>query len=147
MWVLHNPEVGYIVFNYEGNRSKRGAMSTLKQYQSGYLQTDGYQSYNEIAARPEISRLGCLAHVRRKFFDAQQNDQKRSTNVLKVIQVIYAHEEKSRELTADERKAYRQEHLLLVYQALKTWLQEQSHQITPKSAIREAFNYALSEQR
>ncbi len=145
MWVLHNPEAGYVVFNYEDNRSKRGAMSTLKQYQSGYLQTDGYQSYNEIAARPEISRLGCLAHVRRKFFDAQQNDQKRSNYVLKVIQEIYAHEEKSRELTADERKAYRQEHLLPIYQALKTWLQEQSHQITPKSAIGEAFTYALNQ--
>ncbi len=41
MWVLHNTEAGFVVFVYEDKRSKKGVMSTLKQYQSGYLQTDG----------------------------------------------------------------------------------------------------------
>jgi transposase len=135
MWVVHNPLDGYVVFNYEDNRSAKGARATLKDFRQGYLQTDGYQSYNGIAARPEVHRLGCLAHVRRKFFEAQKNDPVRANHALSVFQQIYAHEQKAKSLSAEDRKAYRKEHVLPIYKGFKYWLDEQMPKVTPKSVI------------
>ena len=145
MWVVHNPETGYVLFNYEDNRSRKGAASTLEHFTKGYLQTDGYASYNQIAARPGVHRLGCLAHVRRKFFEAQGNDPKRAAHALKLIQVAYSYEEQSREMSPEARKVYREVHVLPVYEALKSWLDEESVKILPKSPIGQAFTYAQNQ--
>ena len=38
---------------------------------SGYLQSDGYPAYQSLCAkRPELTAVGCMAHVRRKFDEA-----------------------------------------------------------------------------
>jgi len=146
MWVIHNPLDGYVVFNYQDNRAKKGAeASSLKHFREGYLQTDGWQSYNGIAARKKVQRLGCVAHVRRKFFEAKGNDPKRATHALKVFQEIYAHEEKAKELSAEDRKAYRHEQLLPLYKGFKYWLDEQAPLVTPASPIGKAFTYAQNQ--
>lgn len=36
-------------------------------YRQGYLQTDGYSAYNKVNAK----HLGCWAHERRKFIEAE----------------------------------------------------------------------------
>ena len=33
----------------------------------GFLHSDGYDAYNDL---PNITRVGCLAHLRRKFHEA-----------------------------------------------------------------------------
>ena len=43
----------------------------LGDYQ-GYLQTDDYGSYSKIGSREGVTHLGCMAHARRKFIDAQK---------------------------------------------------------------------------
>jgi transposase len=40
---------------------------------SGYLQTDGYAGYDRaVSGRTDITHVGCFAHGRRKFFEAQK---------------------------------------------------------------------------
>jgi len=34
--------------------------------------TDDYAGYNALAFQPGVERLACMAHVRRKFVDAQK---------------------------------------------------------------------------
>ena len=42
---------------------------------SGIIQCDGYSAYQALVARYEGIRLGgCLAHIRRKFYEARQQE-------------------------------------------------------------------------
>lgn len=145
MWVVRSPQTGQVLFVYEDNRGQKAAQQVLSDFQGGFLQTDGLGSYNSIAARADVERLGCWAHVRRKFFEAQGNDQKRAQYALTQIQQIYDHERKTADYTPEKRKAYREEHLLPLFQTFKDWLDEQCVYVTPKSAIGQAFTYAQNQ--
>ena len=45
------------------------AIDLLGDY-SGYLQVDGYDSYNKVCNDNALIRVGCWAHVIRKFKEA-----------------------------------------------------------------------------
>jgi transposase len=144
MWVVHAPLLRLVVFNYEKGRTAEAAQTLLNNF-AGYLQVDGYDAYDGLAARAGVHRLGCWAHTRRKFFDAQSNDPRRSEHALALIQQIYAHERECHTATVEERKAYRNEHTRPLMDALKNWLDEQSLFVTPKSPIGQAFTYAQNQ--
>jgi transposase len=142
MWVVHNPIDGLVFFNYQNNRAKKGAEATLKHFRGGYLQTDAYQSYNGIAARPQVRRLGCGAHVRRKFYEARSNDPDRAAHGLKFFQAVYAHERQAADMDPAERYNWRLEHVRPLYDEFKSWMDEQALKVTPKSPIGKALGYA-----
>jgi len=145
MWVVHDPIKGYVVFNYESSRSQKAANQTLDKFKGRYLQTDGYSAYNRVVKRKNITRLACLAHVRRKFFDAKTNDASRAEQALKWIQAIYGHERTAKHMTAQERKVYREENLRPVYDQLKEWADEEIIKLPPKSPIAKAIAYMLNQ--
>jgi transposase len=145
MWAVHNPIGGYVLFNYEDNRAVKGAQATLGSFAQGYLQADGYSSYNSIAALPGVQRLGCMAHVRRKFYEARANDARRAEHALGAIQSIYAHERAAKDMEPSSRLAYRRKHTLPIYRGFKYWLDEQACMITTKSPIGKAFTYAQNQ--
>jgi transposase len=135
MWVLRSPATGVVLFCYENNRGTKAANKVLKHFSSGFLQTDGYASYNQIAARPDVQQLACWAHVRRKFFEAQKNDPKRAQQALAMIQKIYHYESIAQEYTPAQRKAYRAEHLRPVFKQFKDWLDQQAIYVTLKAPL------------
>jgi transposase len=141
MWVIVDPITGNVLFNYDKSRSMKAANRVLNTFKKGYLQTDGYASYNEIAARKDVYRLGCLAHVRRKFFDARQSDPKRAEYALAILKKIYDHEREAKNQTDEQRKAYRLIHTATLYQKLKAWIDEQASVVTPKSPMGKAMTY------
>ena len=55
-----------LLYHYTETRAKFHAASFLHGFH-GYLETDGYQGYNNL---PDIKRCSCWAHVRRYFTDA-----------------------------------------------------------------------------
>ena len=93
----------------------------------GYLQTDGYQVYDHFDARKEIRQIHCMAHARRKFSEAVNNDQTIAEYVLGEIQKLYAIERKCREegLLPDEIKTRRQQGSLPILESLGKWMKEQ----------------------
>lgn len=141
MWVVHNPIDGYVLFNYEDSRSANAAEKTLAGFKKGALQTDGYSSYNRITALDDINRLGCLAHTRRKFFDARNSDPKRAEKALGFFKLIYKHDEKAMKLSEEERFNYRLEHMGPIYQRLKDWVDAEALIVTPKSPMGKAMTY------
>ena len=141
MWVVLDVLTGNVVFEYDESRSKQAANRVLADFPGGYLQVDGYASYNGIAARADVCRLGCLAHVRRKFFDARDSDPLRAEYALGVFQAVYRHEEKTRDWDAEERRVYRLEHVAPLYQKLKDWADEQAPAVTPQSPLGKALTY------
>ncbi len=140
MWVVHNVTDGLVCFQYLNTRSGESAQEILESFTEGYLQVDGHDSYNKIAERENVHRLGCMAHARRKFFEAQGNDPQRATYALEFFHKVYELErEETTGMTPDERKVWREENLKPLYEQFKTWVDAQLY--TPKSPIGGAFTY------
>ena len=57
---------GIVLYDYHPGRSGEYAKEFLKGF-IGYVHCDGYSGYN---TPEDIIRVGCYAHLRRKFFDA-----------------------------------------------------------------------------
>lgn len=70
LWVTARwgPEKKVIVFHHARSRSASVAKDLLGDYE-GYLQVDGYPGYDWVHSHAKIRRVGCLAHIRRKFTD------------------------------------------------------------------------------
>lgn len=118
-WVYYSPEEKLVLFDYQKGRSREGPKQLLKDYQ-GYLQTDGYQAYDQFEDREGIVLVGCLAHARRKFEHAKDSDPTRSEQALLLIQQLYTVERQAREqnLNHEQRYQLRQEKSVPVMDAL-----------------------------
>ena len=74
-------------FDWRASRRHAEATTLLKNFK-GVLQADGYAAYDALAAeraQGEITRLGCLAHARRKVFEAQGEDLREAKLLLRFI--------------------------------------------------------------
>lgn len=54
-----------------GSRGGHIPRAELSDY-SGAVQVDGYAAYDYFEEQKDVTLLGCMAHVRRKFTDAQK---------------------------------------------------------------------------
>ena len=95
MWLYYAPEQKMVYFNYRKGRGQNGPKEILKGYE-GYLQVDGYTVYDIIGKDPNIKLAGCLAHVRRKYFDAKKTFPIEANKVLGLIKKIYLLERSTR---------------------------------------------------
>jgi transposase len=144
-WVYNDPVRRLVFFDYRKTRSREGPNDILKNF-SGHLQTDGYESYNNLKNQANIILLACMAHARRYFDKAKDNDAVRAEHALKVIQKLYAIERQARDqgLTYDQIKTLRHEKALPILNQLEAWLKENIYQVLPKSAIGKAISYTLN---
>lgn len=143
-WVYRNPRNKMVVFDYQPGRGKEMPMTVLKDYQ-GILQTDAYGSYDQFEKKG-LKMLACMAHVRRKFFDAQKNRKVESQQALTMIGQLYNIERecRDRELSFEKIKKLRQEKAKPVLDEFYEWLLKQaSEDLLPNSSIGKAVNYAL----
>ncbi len=147
MWAFHAPDIQAVAFNYEPSRSTQAAKQVLDQF-CGTLQVDGYTAYEKIGQRNDIQLIYCMAHTRRKFFEAQQSDPIRANYFLKNVQQLYQLERQARELNldAEKRLSLRQHQAVPILKKLEAWLLEQHADKTllPKNLIRKAIDYTLS---
>ncbi len=143
-WVYRDPQNGLVLFDYRESRSRKGPTEMLKDFK-GYLQSDGYSAYENFD-RGKITLIHCMAHARRYFEQALDNDRQRAQYALKEIQELYSIERFIREnkLTQVERYDVRQESSMPVLTLLHDWLKENIMQVTPHSAIGKAISYSLS---
>src|ERR1700691_1444553 len=142
-WVYHAPEIKMVLFDYRHGRGRDGPREILKDFR-GHLQADGYNAY-EIFDNERITLLHCMAHARRKFEQALDDDKVRAEYVLQEMQKLYAFERKSREenFTQIQRYELRQVESIAVLQSLHEWFKENLRQVLPKSLIGEAIKYSL----
>jgi len=143
-WVYQNSVDKIVLFDYQEGRSREGPVEILKDF-SGYLQTDGYVAYDIFAKRQGITLIHCMAHARRMFNDALDNDEQRATHALKEIQKLYIIERicQEEQLSFEQIKEVRQLKSVRILRDLGLWLQQQYLQVLPKSAIGKAIGYSL----
>jgi transposase len=146
MWVLRStlPTCAAVLFHYEPTRS--GSVPTLLlQDFSGALMADGYPGYNAVCNKNSITRLGCWAHARRKFIEAQKIQPKGKTGKadqgLALIQSLYRIEQTLKNKTTEEKYIIRQQQSQLILDKLKVWLEKSLPQTPPQSPIGKALYY------
>ena len=85
-----------------------------------------------------------MAHARRKFFDAQQNDATRSAKALEYFQHLYAIERtiKEQNLSLDQALIERQKAKPILHE-FHQWMKNEVIQVIPKSPIGLAISYTL----
>jgi len=144
IWVYYDPLRRMVLFDYRKSRSREGPNEILKDFK-GKLQTDGYEAYTIFEKQNGITLLACMAHARRKFKEASDNDKIRAEHMLGLMQDLYAIERKAREadMSHEERYALRQKESLTILREMENWMKENIIQVLPKSAIGKAIAYTL----
>lgn len=105
-----------VVFEFDLSRKKEVAQKLLGSY-SGFVQIDGFASYDLLFGDGSPrTRVGCMAHVMRKFKDllvSTGKDQRAAhpaVKIVKMIKALYAIEDVCRPFDAEARLAHRLEH-------------------------------------
>lgn len=143
-WVYYAPIEGLVLFDYRKSRGREGPDEILKDF-SGFLQTDGYDAYSHFEKKQDITLLACMAHARRYFDKAKDNDLARAEKALKLFQKLYAVERQGREqeLDTEALKSLRQEKAVPVLNDMESWLKDEINKVTPQSGIGKAIAYTL----
>ncbi|RDH42211.1 IS66 family transposase [Zooshikella ganghwensis] len=145
MWLLlttgHQPVVYY---HYHSRRHADVPEQLLGDYH-GAVMVDGYDGYQSICQKNQLTRLGCWAHARRKFIEAQKSQPKgkagKADQALAYIQKLYAIERQVKDKTVDERLKIRQTQAKPIIDKLKSWLNKTLQHTPPKMALGKAVHY------
>jgi transposase len=113
---------------------------------STHVQVDDYKGYGSVIngriVVPTERRLGCMMHVRRRFFEALKLGDKRAAHAVEWIKAIYKVEDAARGKPPDERHAMRQQHSLPVLDAFDAWVDERDTTLGKTGKLAEAVRYA-----
>lgn len=146
-WILAVPGAD-VVFEFHPGRGKEEAQKVLGSFK-GYLQRDGYGVYGSvIQGRPdELVAVGCLAHARRYFINAMDDQPEQARWFVEQIGQLYRIERHARTLAMPppDRLQLRQELAPPIWNAIKERLDLLQPRLLPQSPLGKAANYTLRE--
>src|ERR1035438_1294213 len=145
LWVISRPG-GDVVFDWRLSRRHGELTSLLTEDYRGILQSDGYEAYASYAAdRPAVAWVGCWAHARRKYFEAQAESPKAVRVVLRLIARLYRLEREwdEQEIGLLERAPLRARHFARSLKWLHALALQLQGKMRPKSLLGKASNYLL----
>lgn len=143
-WVYQDSIRKLVIFDYPEGRNKEGPTQMLSSFK-GTIQTDGYLTYDSIAEKNGITLIHCMAHAKRYFVDALDNDSERAEYAMDKIQQLYAIEQQCTEqqFTDAHRAAIRMKQSKNILKELGEWMKLQYPQVLPKSPIGQALAYSI----
>lgn len=146
--VVSRPD-DHIIFTWSKTRSHKDVTTHLKGFK-GLLQSDGYGAYENFAQdNKEIESLGCMAHCRRKFVEAEPYNPRESLIVIKLMQRLYHVEKLIRQsepkLSETEVCELRQRFSKNTLNRLKRVFEIIQRRNLPQDPVRKAANYALNQ--
>jgi len=152
IWVQRGGPPGQpvILFHYTTSKAARVAEPLLEAY-AGFVQVDGNSTYETLAkAHPGIRLVGCMAHARRKFFEANQAQSKkgrtgRAQKGLSLIQKLYGIERVIKDKPAQEKQSIREERAAPLLEDLHTWALRSIDEVPPSSLTGKALHYLLEQ--
>ena len=146
MWLMASfGQQPITLFHYASGRSQQIPLEQLEGTQTQALMVDGYNGYQQACTDYEITRLGCWAHARRKFVDAQKLQTKGKTGkadqALAFIQKLYVIEKKIKDKPSDERYSIREQQAKPIIDKIKVWMEKSLPKVPPKTALGKALHY------
>ena len=145
MWLVASfSQQPVVLFHYAPTR-RRDVVTHLLDEDVSALMVDGYEGYQQACNEYQITRLGCMAHARRKFVDAQKLQPKGKTGkadqAIAFIQTLYRIESAIKHLSPEEKHQKRQEEAVPVINKIDRWLQKSLPNVPPKTKLGEALSY------
>jgi len=154
-WVYLDPLRGTVYYDWQLSRGHECLGEILGIDESrgtarfgGIIQCDGYAAYTAFASRYGGIRLGaCLAHIRRKFWEARKEAPETVLPILLDIQRLYVIEAQLRQSQAPPecRRLIRLARARPIVEGLKTAIVERRSRHLPRSLMGEALDYALAQ--
>lgn len=150
MWVTvcSDQDRKIVLYNYSQTRREEIPLSLLEGFK-GVLQTDGYAGYNKAVKEYSLYHAGCLAHARRKFFEAAAitKGEGNADRALKIIQKIYQAEKtlRTEHLEDEIFVAERRKQVIPLWKQFHKLLKNLEASVPPKTKLGEAVTYTLNE--
>ena len=134
---------GLYFYYHKGSRAGEIPRAQLKDY-CGAIQTDGYSVYDYFEQIPDVTLLGCMAHVRRKFIEAEKSHPILAAKSLDYMALLYELEAnlKASGASAQTVALERQAKAIPIMDAMEEWMKAVSRQCTPSDLMGKALDYA-----
>jgi transposase len=152
LWAIYNPIRDVCLFRWRWGRGAKDLQEIVPREYRGKIQCDGHGAYPAFAQSPErrglIELAGCLAHARRKFFDAKAEGADPCW-VLGQMRELYQIEARLNEAKATPQQVQKlrtqQSAPIMnrIHQRLEQWRDNRSH--LPRSLTGEAITYTLNQ--
>jgi len=141
------------LFSYTPGRGGQHAQPLYDGIKLGaVLMSDGYEVYNTLAAVRGAIHLGCWAHARRYFVEAEavipktaRGPEQLAMQFIAAIGELYAIEAKAKELSYDLRGQQHQQLSKPVLIKIEGLLVLHLHAVTPGSLLGKALHYLSSQ--
>jgi len=147
LWFYSHPQ-GDVFLEFCPGRGREGPEQRLAGF-SGTIQTDAYAVYDSLRRqRPStLKRLGCLAHIRRKWYKAAQESSAPAIWFIGQIRQLYLLEDEARGLSNEDRQALRRAKAPALWRAMKRRAGElqADPRVLPQSSLGKAVRYFLNE--
>ena len=135
-----------VLFDFTPGRGGENPRRVLQNF-CGTLVTDDFSGYHALTAQG-VSPALCMAHARRKLFEAYKLNQSQiAGQAVVLIARLYEIEREARGLDPPERLQVRQQRSKPVADALHDWLSEQRLKLAKADATAKAIDYTLSNWR
>nr|WP_228779311.1 IS66 family transposase [Methylobacter sp. BlB1] len=141
------------LFSYTPGRGGTHAQPLYEGIQPGVaLMSDGYEVYNAIAATRGAIHLGCWAHARRYFAEAEaaipkaaRGPEQPATQFIAAMGELYAIESRAKGLSPELRGELRLAQSRPVLAKIEALLLQYLHAVTPNSLLGKALHYLSSQ--
>jgi transposase len=148
VWVFLNAQV--IAYVFSASRSGATPRATLgKAEGEQVITTDAYSGYNKLEELDGWTRAGCLAHGRRKMFEALESAPA-AVQGMDFIRWMYLVEHEAEDMgikgTA-EHLQMRRTRTLFIFRKFHRWLLDEKPRHAPQSRMGKAIRYALNQRR
>lgn len=140
----NRPQSHGLYFLYmNGSRAGEIPRAELRNFH-GAIQTDGYSVYDYFEQQDNVTLLGCMAHVRRKFTDAQKSFPQLAAQAVKWIELLYNLEAnlKAQGASYGQIASERQSKAIPIMDAMEEWMKNVHTQCTPSDLMGKALDYA-----
>ena len=156
VWVARGGPPGKpaVYFHYAPSRSGTIAKELVGNFR-GYVQSDGYVGYDDLAELPGVVLQGCMAHMRRKFMDVikaagrkkPRSDGGLADYVLERVGQLYAIEDEARKrkLKPEAVHELREARARPLLDDIKKRLDARAANTPPKSQLGKAITYARNQ--
>ena len=146
VWAVRNPVQGDVFFHYaSGSRSHTTAKALLGGFR-GAIQSDGYSAYEQFENSAGKVVLGCMAHARRKFTEALDENRTLATQGLYFFSKLYEVEKDAREQqwSYEQIKLKRTEVSYPILQTFEKWMEDNYRRVLESSRVGKAISYTYS---
>ena len=136
-----------IAYVFANSRSGETPVKVLGETE-GKLVADAYSGYNKVTTPGHRERAGCLAHVRRRFFDAQSSAPEAAKQAMDFILDVYRVERAALDadlLGTPKHLELRQTKSKAIMDSFHVWLLAEQGRHLPRGPMGEAISYALGQ--